>query len=89
VLASAFRRDRQCADWLRRCRSNRANTAARQICDAGAERSFLSSLPRAVRHPEYRRGLVQGFLLLEASTFGGTGGQPFELVHAKQKRKVH
>jgi len=31
---------------------------------------------------------VQGFLSLEACTFGGTRGQPFELVDAKQKRKV-
>jgi hypothetical protein len=32
---------------------------------------------------------VQGFLLLEACTFGGTRGQPLELVHAKEKCKVH
>jgi hypothetical protein len=32
---------------------------------------------------------VQWFLLLEACTFGGTRGQSFELVHAKQKCKVH
>lgn len=33
--------------------------------------------------------LVKGFLLLEACTFGGTRGQPLELVHAEQKGKVH
>jgi hypothetical protein len=31
---------------------------------------------------------VQGFLSLEACTFGGTRGQPFELVDAKQKCEV-
>jgi hypothetical protein len=44
---------------------------------------------REGRSSGYRCGLVQRFLLLEACPLGGTCDQPFELVHAEQKRKVH
>ena len=47
-----------------------------------------SLLVKVTFDPGLRRGRVQGLLLLEVCTLGGTRSQPFELLHTEEKGKV-